>query len=113
MVDSFCPMVEETNDNASILCSLQTRINRLEIVNKDLEHKLFIQNECIERLLRDFSSPKTNTMVCLANEENQQLLPMKEDPAHILFNQNLEKTDEDKLTVDTSIHNLPILNILG
>lgn len=93
-------MAEETNTNTTNLYSLQTRIDRLEVVIRDLEHKLLIQNECIERLLRDFNPPKANTMVSLANEENQQLLPVKDQSA-------------DKLTADASIHNLPLLNILG
>lgn len=73
-------MIEEINNINAIIHSLQIKVDRLEIANKELETKLL------------------GNVAPVVNPEQQQLLLSSE---------------KDELTVEKSIHNLRIVNILG
>lgn len=92
-------MAEEMNNITTVLHLLQNKVDRLEIVNKELEEKLRKQNANTERLLTNFNLEKSNTIIPAENQEQEELL--------------LEEEDKNKLTVEKSIPNLPLVNIMG
>jgi predicted RNase H-like nuclease (RuvC/YqgF family) len=103
-------MSEEINNITTILHSLQNKVDRLETVNKELEEKLLQQNETIGRLVT-----KRNN-ISLANQDQEQVsLLEKDDLEKSSFNHQLQvdKEDTDKITIEKSIHSLPLVNILG
>ena len=108
-------MATEINNTTTILHSLQTKVDQLELVNKELEKKLLKQDENIERLLANFNFQKSDAIVPAVKQEEEQLLQEKEDPEQALFSHSSEanKEDKNKLTIEKSIHNLPFVNILG
>jgi hypothetical protein len=73
-------MSEEINSTTTVLNSLQTKVERLEVVNKELAEKLLKQNESIERMLTNINSEKSNAIVPVKNQEQEQSLLGNEDP---------------------------------
>jgi hypothetical protein len=102
-------MTEEIKNTNYILHSLQAKVDQLEVVNKELEEKLFKQDENIEQLLAKVNFEKCGTVtfpVVNQEQEQEQLLLEKDDL-------ETNKEDQNKLTTDKSIHNLPLVRILG
>ncbi len=101
-------------ENTTILHSLQTKVDRLEILNKELEEKLLKQNENIERLL-SANLNFNKQIVPVENQEQEQFLHQSDDLEQVSFNHesSTKKEEANKITNDKSIHSLPLVNILG
>ncbi|CAF0940425.1 unnamed protein product [Adineta steineri] len=109
-------MTEEINNNniQTILYSLQAKVDRLENVNKELEEKLLQQDKSIDQLLTNVNLQKSNFAPSTSRQEEEHLLLDKEDDVEqVSHSSKTSKDNKKKLTVDRSIHNLPLVNILG
>ncbi|CAF0940443.1 unnamed protein product [Adineta steineri] len=108
-------MSEEINNNIqTILHSLQAKVDRLENVNKELEEKLLQQDKSIDQLLTNVNLQKSNSAPSTSRQEEEHLLLDKEDDVEqVSHSSKTSKDNKKKLTVDRSIHNLPLVNILG
>lgn len=108
-------MTEEINNITAILHTLQNKVDRLEIANRELEEKLHRQNETNERLLTNLHFQNSNAIVPITDQEQEELLLQKDDSEKISFSHKSESnTNNNKdLTIEKSIHNLPLFNILG
>ncbi|CAF1313855.1 unnamed protein product [Adineta steineri] len=108
-------MTEEINNNIqTILYSLQAKVDRLENVNKELEEKLIQQDKSIDQLLTNVNLQKSNSATSTSRQEEEHLLLDKEDDVEqVSYSSKTSKDNTKKLTVDRSIHNLPLVNILG
>lgn len=108
-------MAEGVDSIPDTLHSLQMKVHHLEAVNKVLEMKWLDQNERLERLLAHFSLRNSKITASNESEELDQLLARNKDfeQLPITRNTDVDKEEKDELTVDRSIHKLPLTNILG